>query len=154
MWKVYKRIRFFFYQLLSAVPSSPPDSPKCDVLSSTSLYVTWSPPSIEGRNGKIKGYKVSYIASEDLYEKDPMVAKTTNQYLTIENLKKYTNYSVWVLAFTKSGDGVKTNPLFCTTHEDGRFSFPLPKSTSSTFYSFQHHRLLETSKPFRLPVRK
>jgi hypothetical protein len=90
------------------------------VLSSTSLYVTWSPPAIDGRNGKIKGYKVSYIASEDLYEKDPMVAKTTNQYLTIENLKKYTNYSVWVLAFTKSGDGVKTSPLFCTTHEDGK----------------------------------
>jgi hypothetical protein len=53
-------------------------------------------------------------------EKDPMISKTINQYLTIENLKKFTNYSVWVLAYTKSGDGIKTNPMFCTTHEDGK----------------------------------
>lgn len=44
--------------------------------------------------------------------------KSTNQYLTIENLKKYTNYSVWVLAFTKVGDGIKTKAFYCRTHED------------------------------------
>lgn len=67
----------------------------------------------------MRGYKVSYIASEDIYEKEPQVVKSTNQYLTIENLKKYTNYSVWVLAFTKVGDGVKTKQMYCRTHEDG-----------------------------------
>lgn len=49
------------------VPSSPPDSPQCDVLSSTSIYITWSPPPIEGQNGKIRGYKVSYLSADDLY---------------------------------------------------------------------------------------
>lgn len=53
-----------------------------------------------------------------LTEKDPHTAKTTNQYLTIENLHKFTNYTVWVLAYTKVGDGVKTKPFYCTTHED------------------------------------
>jgi len=41
-------------------------------------------------------------------ETDPEVVKSTNQYVTIENLRKYTNYTVWVLAYTKVGDGMKT----------------------------------------------
>lgn len=53
-------------------------------------------------------------------ESDPHAVKSTNQYLTVENLKKYTNYSVTVVAFTKIGDGVKTKPFFCRTHEDGK----------------------------------
>ncbi|XP_058987901.1 cell adhesion molecule Dscam2 [Musca domestica] len=105
-------------QTLEDVPSSPPESPQCDVLSSTSIYVTWSPPDIDGQNGKIKGYKIFYISSEDLYEKDPEVVKSNNQYATLEGLSKYTNYSVWVLAYTKVGDGVKTKPFYCRTHED------------------------------------
>ncbi|XP_055380718.1 cell adhesion molecule Dscam2 isoform X2 [Condylostylus longicornis] len=105
-------------QTLEDVPSSPPESPQCDVLGSTSIYITWSPPEYDGQNGKIRGYKVFYISVDDLFEKDPEVVKSNNQYLTIENLKKFANYSVWVLAYTKIGDGVKTNPFYCRTHED------------------------------------
>lgn len=54
-----------------------------------------------------------------MYEKEIHIVKSNNQYLTVENLKKYTNYSVWVLAFTKMGDGVKSNQFFCRTYEDG-----------------------------------
>ncbi|XP_055679736.1 cell adhesion molecule Dscam2 isoform X1 [Lutzomyia longipalpis] len=103
---------------LEDVPTSPPESPKCDVLSSTSIYITWSPPSVDGQNGKIKGYKVSYISVEDLYERDPHTVKSSNQYLTVDNLHKFTNYTVWVLAYTKVGDGVKTKQFYCRTHED------------------------------------
>lgn len=103
-----------------SVPSNPPESPKCDVLSSTSIYITWSPPPVDSQNGKIRGYKVFYIATDDIYEKETQVVKSNNQYLTVENLKKYTNYSVWVLAYTKVGDGVKTNQFFCRTYEDGK----------------------------------
>lgn len=67
---------------------------------------------------------MTYIASDEMYEKDAQVQKSTNQYLTVENLQKYTNYSVWVLAFTKIGDGVKTKQFFCTTHEDGNAFVP------------------------------
>lgn len=54
-------------------------------------------------------------------ETDPEVVKSTNQYVTIENLRKYTNYTVWVLAYTKVGDGMKTKPFYCRTHEDGKW---------------------------------
>lgn len=59
-------LHFFFFVL---VPSSPPESPQCDVLGSTSIYITWSPPDVDGQNGKIKGYKIFYISTEDLYGK-------------------------------------------------------------------------------------
>lgn len=130
----YKLHHYFFFSLTLSfscvrqccqltlqkiVPSSPPESPKCDVLSSTSIYITWSPPPIDSQNGKIRGYKVFYIASDDIYEKEIHIVKSNNQYLTVENLKKYTNYSVWVLAYTKMGDGMKSNQFFCRTYEDG-----------------------------------
>lgn len=81
--------------------------------------MTWSPPPLDAQNGKIKGYKVSYISTDEIFETEPLTVKSSNQYLTVENLKKYTNYTVWVLAYTKVGDGVKTSSLFCRTHEDG-----------------------------------
>lgn len=56
-----------------------------------------------------------------LPEREPEVVKSNNQYLTVENLKKFTNYTVWILAYTKVGDGIKTKPLHCRTHEDGKF---------------------------------
>lgn len=125
------------------MPSSPPESPKCDVLSSTSIYITWSPPPVESQNGKIRGYKVSYIAADDMYEQDPEIVKSMNQYLTIENLKKYTNYSVSVLAFTKVGDGIKTKLFFCTTHEDG-----MRKLISSLSFFLLHLVKLNRKIPF------
>jgi hypothetical protein len=101
------------------VPSSPPENPKCDVLGSTSIYVTWSPPNKDGQNGKIRGYKVSYSSDEDYHERQPTMATTTNQYFTIDNARKYTNYSITVVAFTSVGDGMKTKSFNCITLEDG-----------------------------------
>lgn len=36
----------------------------------------------------------------------------------MESLKKYTNYTIWVLSYTKVGDGTKTKPFGCRTNED------------------------------------
>lgn len=63
----------------------------------------------------------SCSCSNTCSETDPEVVKSTNQYVTIENLRKYTNYTVWVLAYTKVGDGMKTKPFYCRTHEDGKW---------------------------------
>lgn len=102
------------------MPSSPPENPKCDVLGSTAIYVTWSPPPKDGQNGKIRGYKVSYIPVEEYHEIEPSISVTSNQYFTIDNAKKYTNYTITVLAFTAIGDGAKSKSFYCTTHEDGK----------------------------------
>jgi hypothetical protein len=117
------------------VPSSPPENPKCDVLGSTSIYVTWSPPNKDGQNGKIRGYKVSYSSDEDYHERQPTMATTTNQYFTIDNARKYTNYSITVVAFTSVGDGMKTKSFNCITHEDGELEKSLKSSRKSRFTS-------------------
>ena len=46
--------------------------------------------------------------------------KTTALTTVITGLKKFTNYSLQVLAFTKVGDGVLTSPHYCQTEEDGK----------------------------------
>lgn len=80
--------------------------------------MTWSPPNVDNQNGKIRGYKVTFIPLDDYYDKQPSVATTTNQYYTIENAKKHTNYTISVLAYTSVGDGVKTKEFICLTNED------------------------------------
>lgn len=71
------------------------------------------------------------------------VVKSNNQYLTVENLNKYTNYSVWVLAYTKVGDGVKTKQLFCQTYEDGKlFAYSFYHRNK---FLMHHHSLLPYS---------
>ena len=56
-----------------------------------------------------------------LTEKNEYVTKTTSTLvITIGGLLKYTNYSIFVRAFTKPGDGVKSNPVYCRTEEDGK----------------------------------
>lgn len=46
-----------------------------------------------------------------------------NQYTTLTGLNKYTNYSITALAFTDIGDGVRSDPIYCHTEEDGELSF-------------------------------
>uniref|UniRef100_T1JA70 Down syndrome cell adhesion molecule-like protein Dscam2 n=1 Tax=Strigamia maritima TaxID=126957 RepID=T1JA70_STRMM len=70
------------------VPSKPPEEVRCSVLNSYSINVTWQPPPDESINGILRGFK------------------------------KYTNYSIQVLAYTKKGNGVKSEAIMCTTMED------------------------------------
>jgi hypothetical protein len=36
---------------------------------------------------------------------------------------KFTNYSVRLLAYTSVGDGVVSDPAYCSTEQDGKFNF-------------------------------
>lgn len=49
--------------------------------------------------------------------------KTTALTTVLSGLKRYTNYSIQVLAYTRMGDGVMSNPTFCRTEEDGKTIF-------------------------------
>ena len=42
------------------VPSSPPDNVQCFAVSSRGLYITWTPPRQEDRNGVLVEYGVFY----------------------------------------------------------------------------------------------
>lgn len=46
--------------------------------------------------------------------------KTTALTIVLTSLKKFSNYSIQVLALTRMGDGVLSQPIFCHTEEDGK----------------------------------
>lgn len=45
---------------LEDAPTLPPENVKCSVLSAQSIHISWESPLVKGRNGIIKGYKVTY----------------------------------------------------------------------------------------------
>jgi hypothetical protein len=45
---------------------------------------------------------------------------TSSSETILHGLKKYTNYSMQVLAFTSGGDGVRSPPIHCQTEQDGK----------------------------------
>lgn len=120
------------------VPSMPPEDVRCAALSSQSLQITWQPPPTEHCNGLLQGYKLTYepVLDDDWRGKHPKLQNTSLQVCCLGNdeletrkttalttvitgLRKFTNYSLQVLAFTKVGDGVYTAAIYCQTDEDG-----------------------------------
>uniref|UniRef100_A0A6P7FJH3 Down syndrome cell adhesion molecule-like protein Dscam2 isoform X4 n=1 Tax=Diabrotica virgifera virgifera TaxID=50390 RepID=A0A6P7FJH3_DIAVI len=100
-------------------PTLPPENVQCSVLNAQSLHISWEPPLVEGQNGIIQGYKVTYHSVGEWFDNEDQQTKIVNQLrTTISGLRKYTNYSMTVLAYTSSGDGVRSVPVFCQTEED------------------------------------
>ncbi|XP_060535010.1 cell adhesion molecule Dscam2 isoform X1 [Cylas formicarius] len=108
-------------QTMEDVPSMPPEDVRCAALTSQSLQVSWQPPPTEHCNGLLQGYKLTYepVIDENWKGNDEIeTRKTTALTTVITGLRKFTNYSLQVLAFTKVGDGVFTVPSYCQTEED------------------------------------
>lgn len=71
--------------------------------------------------------------------------KTTALTTVLTGLRRYTNYSMQVLAFTRIGDGVLTQTSHCRTEEDGikiindsfniYFLLMVLKNSKTIFYS-------------------
>ncbi|XP_018349042.1 PREDICTED: Down syndrome cell adhesion molecule-like protein Dscam2 isoform X2 [Trachymyrmex septentrionalis] len=104
---------------LEDVPSNPPQDVRCTALSSTSLQVSWESPPDSSLNGILKGYKVMWENMDALTESvKPEMKITTALTVGLHGLEKYTNYSIQALAYTRTGDGVASSPLYCVTEED------------------------------------
>nr|XP_018897402.1 PREDICTED: Down syndrome cell adhesion molecule-like protein Dscam2 isoform X3 [Bemisia tabaci] len=102
---------------LEDAPSAPPEDVRCAALSSQSLQVSWQPPPLSLSNGLIQGYKILYD-SQDPGADQLETRKTTALTIVVSGLRKFTNYTIQVLAFTKMGSGPYSYPLPCTTDED------------------------------------
>ncbi|XP_033322594.1 Down syndrome cell adhesion molecule 2 isoform X6 [Megalopta genalis] len=108
-------------QTLEDVPSMPPEDVRCAALTSQSLQVSWQPPPNTHSNGIIQGYKLHYepILADVWRSVDEMEVRKTSALTTVlTGLRKFTNYTIQVLAFTKVGDGEPTTITYCQTEED------------------------------------
>ncbi|XP_055694563.1 cell adhesion molecule Dscam2 isoform X50 [Lutzomyia longipalpis] len=100
-------------------PDQPPSDTICTTLTSQTIRVSWVSPPLESANGIIKGYKVVYAPSDLWYDdKNKDYKKTASSDTVLHGLKKYTNYTMQVLATTSGGDGVRSAPIHCQTEQD------------------------------------
>ncbi|CAG0892307.1 unnamed protein product [Darwinula stevensoni] len=122
-----------------AAPSEGPVALSANATSSTTVVVSWGTVKARHQNGIIEGYKV-YYGAKDVpsqvalriqylihhsktkyfkfveYKKIPNNSTSTT---TLTELRKYTEYHIQVLAYTRVGDGVlSTPPVLIRTHED------------------------------------
>lgn len=139
-------------------PSGPPQEVKCYSSSSTSILVRWRPPPIESQNGIITQYTIHYAATEGEdtgTQQIHGISSQSSQYL-LENLDKWTEYRVTVMAHTDVGAGPESLPQLIRTEEDGmcllkpqlQMNFTLPPlniqilTTATSSFSLPPHLLL------------
>ncbi|XP_056431258.1 receptor-type tyrosine-protein phosphatase delta isoform X3 [Gadus chalcogrammus] len=101
-------------------PSGSPQDVRCSSTSSTSIVVVWGPPPIEDQNGIITKYTVHYWTpdGEDTTTHDSSDIPPENPTYLLENLEKWTEYSVTVTAHTDVGAGPESLPRLVRTEED------------------------------------
>ncbi|XP_043557299.1 Down syndrome cell adhesion molecule homolog isoform X2 [Chiloscyllium plagiosum] len=104
---------------LEDVPSRPPDNVQANAISPEAISLSWSMPPKEALNGILQGYRVIYWANLPDGELGEIRNVTTTQVtLELDGLEKFTNYSIQMLAFTRAGDGVRSEQIFTRTKED------------------------------------
>lgn len=105
-------------------PGAPPEDIRATAEDSESIRVEWKPPPVDKQHGDITYYKLM-IVNNTRPDSDASVITISDankfDYL-ITNLKKWTEYRVWMLAGTLIGDGVKSDALFVRTDEDGMYA--------------------------------
>ncbi|XP_022645750.1 protein sidekick-like isoform X5 [Varroa destructor] len=107
---------------IEAPPSVSPSGLEGKATTSTTIVVSWQPLEKHYRNGDVLGYKISYrplkqSSKPHVRSIDAGIEKTAYS-TTLTELRKYTTYSIQVLAFTSAGDGPLSHPVMATTFED------------------------------------
>lgn len=106
-----------------AVPSQAPANLTLTSSSSTSITASWQLPSVNFRNGIIRGFKLFY-KMKYFPGKQAVLTILNGTSLSKEfiGLAKYTEYEARILAFTSVGDGPKREVKLVKTNEDGGYS--------------------------------
>lgn len=103
-----------------AVPSFGPQNVEANATSSTTIVVKWGDVPKEHQNGQIEGYKVYYGANLRLPFQYKLIPNNMTFTTTLTELRKFVQYHIQVLAYTRLGDGVpSTPPVNVRTFEDG-----------------------------------
>ncbi|KAL5020556.1 hypothetical protein ScPMuIL_003448 [Solemya velum] len=104
---------------LEDVPSQPPQGVHAEALTSHSIRVEWTPPPMVTMHGILQGYKVLYKpVRQDEDESDARVVTSMDLEAVVDGLEKFSNYSLQVLAYTRKGEGVRSQIIYLMTQED------------------------------------
>ncbi|CAL1538075.1 unnamed protein product [Lymnaea stagnalis] len=101
-------------------PEAPPENITGKHISEMEIQIWWKPPNPLKLNGKLKGYKVYVVENGGgKADKEPMMKQVEGDELTanVKDLKTWTEYRVWVVAFNQVGDGPGSTPIIVRTDE-------------------------------------
>ena len=99
-----------------SAPSSSPENVTVVSLSSTSLFISWSPPPPETQNGIISEYRVNITESET---ESVMSLVTFNTQISVQFLHPFYTYMCVVSAVTIA-EGPASEEVVIRTPEDGK----------------------------------
>ncbi|VVC96328.1 unnamed protein product [Leptidea sinapis] len=99
------------------VPGAPPMNVTAVSISPTAIRVSWQPPPAERAHGRIAYYKLLCVES-GRGDSEAMVVKLNQTTIVLDELRRWTEYRIWVLAGTSVGDGPASYPVTVRTHED------------------------------------
>ncbi|XP_046968895.1 tyrosine-protein phosphatase Lar isoform X1 [Vanessa cardui] len=99
------------------VPGAPPMNVTAVAVSPTAIRVSWQPPPAEQANGRIAYYKLLCVES-GRGDSEATVVKLNQTSFVLDELRRWTEYRIWVLAGTSVGDGPASYPVTVRTHED------------------------------------
>ncbi|XP_045536160.1 tyrosine-protein phosphatase Lar isoform X2 [Papilio machaon] len=99
------------------VPGAPPMNVTAVAISPTAVRVSWQPPPAERANGRIAYYKLLCVEA-GRGDSEATVVRLNATEFVLDELRRWTEYRVWVLAGTSVGDGPASYPVTVRTHED------------------------------------
>lgn len=112
---------YSFYCFL-AVPNEPPVILESNSTTSTTIRLKWSEVK-QLNSAPLLGYVIVYKEIDKKFHVNAMKSVATAPRETIlEDLKKFTNYTIRVYAFTSNGNGVPSDAISLRTQEDGKFT--------------------------------
>ncbi|XP_046695181.1 netrin receptor DCC isoform X1 [Silurus meridionalis] len=91
----------------------PVENLKAEAMSPTSIQASWDPPAYA--NGPIQGYRLLWTETSSGKEQS---IEVLGQSYRMEGLKKFTEYSLRVLALNRHGPGITTDDMLITTFSD------------------------------------
>ena len=102
------------------VPVGVPNSLDGEFIDSTGITVNWLVVETLKRKGPIRGYKIFCCSKDGKLIKEESVDETKFT-IDFRNLEIYTFYQFKVLAFTKVGDGPKSDAKLIRTDSESMF---------------------------------
>lgn len=113
-------------------------------VSPTAIRVSWQPPPAERANGRIAYYKLLCVEA-GRGDSEATVVRLNQTSFVVDELRRWSEYRVWVLAGTSVGDGPSSYPITVRTHEDGmsyhRILFQMHYHTLFDAYFILYDRL-------------
>ncbi|XP_076439826.1 receptor-type tyrosine-protein phosphatase delta-like isoform X2 [Babylonia areolata] len=103
------------------IPEAPPRDVSGRPIDQQRIEISWKPPLAHKQNGALAGYKIFYLKNElgkTLDDATMQNVKPNKQSHTLEGLQTWTEYRIWVVAYTRVGDGPASPPILVQTDED------------------------------------